>query len=485
MSRGWEEIERKILRLLHGGKTRTQLTEIHAHFLRHGLQQSNQILAHFVSVCASLQRMPYATRIFTHSTHNPNILLFNAMIKGYSLCPPFHHSFQLFSFMKTRAISPDDYTLAPLLKSASNLRHHNLGRYVHAHVIRLGFARHASVRVGIIELYTNCERMDDASKVFDAMRDRDVIAWNLMIRGFCKVGDLDTGVKLFRQMKERSVVSWNLMMSSLAQSKKEEKALELFREMLEQGFEPDGASLVTVLPLCARLGAMDVGEWIHSYANAKGFLVDAINVGNSLVDFYCKCGNLQAAWSVFNDMPRKNVVSWNAMISGLAYNGKGELGVDLFEKMVPEGVVPNDSTFVGVLACCAHAGLVDRGRELFASMSVKYQVSPKLEHYGCVVDLLGRCGLVREARDLIRSMPMKPTAGLWGALLSACHTYGDTQTAEIAAKELVRIEPWNSGNYVLLSNIYADEGRWDEAEKVRELMRGGGVKKVPGQSATG
>lgn len=327
--------------------------------------------------------------------------------------------------------------------------------------------------------------MGDASKVFDEMRDPDVVVWNLMIRGFCKTGDLETGLKLFTQMKERTVVSWNLMMSCLAQGNKEREVLGLFNGMLEQGFEPDDASLVTVLPVCARLGAVDVGEWIHSYANSKGFLRDAVNVGNSLVDFYCKCGNLQASWGVFNEMANKNVVSWNAMISGLAYNGEGEVGVGLFEEMVRGGVEPNDSTFVGVLTCCAHAGLVDRGREIFASMSVKFGVPPKLEHYGCVVDLLGRCGHVREGLDLIRSMPLKPTAALWGALLSACRTHGDREIAETAAKELVGLEPWNSGNYVLLSNVYAEEGRWDEVEKVRLLMRGGGVNKVPGQSATG
>lgn len=387
--------------------------------------------------------------------------------------------------MKNRGIFPDEYTFAPLLKSSSNLRHCRLGQCVHAHVIGLGFARHGSIRVRIVELYASCERMKDADKVFDKMCDKDVIVWNLMIRGFCKLGNLEMGLKLFREMRERSIVTWNLMISCLAPSRQDDKALELFREMLDQGFEPDDATLVTVLPVCARLGAVDAGEWIHSYATDRGFLRDAIAVENSLVDFYCKCGNLQVAWSIFNEMHDKNVVSWNAMISGLAYNGKGELGVDLFEEMVREGVTPSDSTFVGVLACCAHAGLVDRGRELFASMNVKFQLRPKLEHYGCVVDLLGRCGDVREALDLIRSMPMKPTAALWGALLSACRTYGDREIAETATKELINLEPWNSGNYVLLSNIYAEEGRWDEVEKVRVLMRGGGINKVPGQSATG
>jgi pentatricopeptide repeat protein len=242
--------------------------------------------------------------------------------------------------------------------------------------------------------------------------------------------------------------------------------------------------LVTVLPICARLGDVDAGEWIHSYADGKGLLRKVISVGNSLVDFYCKCGNLEAAWKVFNEMTKKNVVSWNAMISGLGFNGKGELGVELFEKMVRKGVTPSDSTFVGVLACCAHAGLVEKGREIFDSMTVKFKLSPKLEHYGCVVDLLGRCGHVKEAYDLIRNMPLMPNAALWGALLSACRTHGDREVAEIAAKELVRLEPGNSGNYVLLSNVYAEEGKWNEVEKVRVLMQGVGIKKNPGQSAT-
>ncbi|KAK7269417.1 hypothetical protein RIF29_22143 [Crotalaria pallida] len=483
MSKSFEKIERKILHLLHDRNTRTHLTQIHAHILRHGLHHSNQILSHFVSICASLHKMHYASLIF-NQTHNPNILLFNSMIKGYSLCGPHHLSFHLFSLLNARAISPDHFTYAPLLKAASNICRYSLGQCVHKHVLANGYARHCAVRVGLVEFYAGCERMVDACKVFDEMRERDVIVWNLMVRGFCKVGNLETGLRLFREMKERSLVSWNIMISCLAERNEDEGALEVFREMLDKGFEPDDATLVTVLPVCASLGAVDVGEWIHSYANDKGLLRDIIAVGNSLVDFYCKSGNLELAWSVFNEMACKNAVTWNALISGLAYNGKGEDGVELFEKMLSEGVKPSDSTFVGVFTCCAHAGLVDRWCELFESMVVKFQLSPKLEHYGCVVDLLGRCGHVREAYELIRSMPMKPTAALWGALLSACRTYGDRGIAEIAVKELIDLEPRNSGHCVLLSNIYAEEGKWDEVEKVRLLMRGNGINKVPGQSAT-
>ncbi|CAK9183958.1 unnamed protein product [Ilex paraguariensis] len=470
MSRGCREVERGILRLLHGCKSVTQLTQIHAHFLRHYLHQSNHILAHFVSACGSLNKLSYANLVF-EQTQNPNILLFNSMIKGYSLCGPFQRSIHLFSIMKKRGIWADEFTFASLLKACASLCDLKLGRGVHTEILILGFEGFSSIRIGIIELYTSCERIEEAKRVFDEMSHRDVIVWNLMVHGYCRSGDVDMGFHLFRQMRERSVVSWNAMISCLAHSSRESEALELFREMQDTGFEPDEATVITMLPVCARLGEVDVGRWIHSYAESSGLYQDFISVGNSLVDFYCKCGNLEAAFVIFKDMPRKNVISWNAMISGLAFNGKGELGVGLFEEMMNEGVSPNDVTFVGILACCAHAGLVQRGQDLFASMISNHHIKPKLEHYGCMVDLLGRSGCVKEAHNLMQTMPMKPTAALWGALLSACHTHGVMELAECAITELISLEPWNSGNYVLLSNIYAESGKWEEVEKIKDYAQ--------------
>lgn len=387
--------------------------------------------------------------------------------------------------MKRRGIWPDVFTFAPLLKSCANLVDLRMGRGVHSGVVRLGFERFRSIRIGIVELYASCGKMVEAQKVFDEMPQRDVIVWNLMISGFCKMGNVEMGLCLFKQMSERSVVSWNLMISSLARSDRDSEALVVFRDMQDNGFKPDEATVVSMLPICARLGEVDLGQWIHSYAGSCGLFKDFISVGNSLVDFYCKCGMLEKASTVFRDMPRKNVISWNVMISGMAFNGNGELGVDLYEEMISEGVDPDGATFVGVLACCAHAGLLERGWDLFRSMSLKHHIEPKLEHYGSMVDILGRIGRLSEARDLIRCMPMKPNAAIWGALLSACRTYGDTALAECAVNELINLEPWNSGNYVLLSNIYAERGEWDEVEKVRVLMRGNCINKAPGQSMVG
>ncbi|XP_030506414.2 pentatricopeptide repeat-containing protein At1g09190 [Cannabis sativa] len=484
MTKACREAERRVLRLLHGHETRKNLPQIHAHFLRHGLQKSNQVLAHFVSVCGSLNKMSYATRLF-QQTPNPNKNLFNSMIKGYSLRGPFGNALLSFNLMKSQAIFPDEYTFAPLLKASSSLCEFRIGQCVHSQVLRSGFESFSSIQIGIVELCSTCLRMDDAKKVFDEMPHRDVIVWNLLIRGFCKGGNVDMGLSLFRKMSERSIVSWNSMISCLAQSGRDSEALRIFVEMLEQGFEPDDATVVSVLPVCARLGAVDVGQWIHSYIDSKGLLQEVVSVGNALIDFYCKCGSLELASAIFRRMHHRDVITWNVMVLGLAFNGKGQHGVELFEEMLNKGVKPNHASFVSVLACCAHAGLVEKGRDLFASMSLSHNVKPKLEHYGCMVDILCRNGGIKEAHDMIKSMPMKPNAALWGSLLSSCRTYGDLELAETALCELINLEPWNSGNYVLLSNIYAEEGRWEKVEQVRVLMRENCVKKEPGHSAVG
>ncbi|XP_059313280.1 pentatricopeptide repeat-containing protein At1g09190 [Lycium ferocissimum] len=481
MKRGSREVERSILHLLHGQKSRTQLTQIHGHILRHNLHHSNQLISHFISICASLNRMLYASLIFQHF-QNPNIFLFNSVIKGYSLNGPYQNSAVIFSSMKRRGIWPDEFTLAPLLKACVNLEDLRLGQGVHKHVLSLGFERFGSIRVGVVELYSGCGRINDAKKMFDEMPQRDVILWNLMIKGYSQTGNVDMGFLLFREMGERTVVSWNLMISSLAQNGREKDALELFHEMRNSEFEPDEATVVTVLPVCGQLGELDLGMWIHSYVKSKGLYPKLVSVGNALVDFFGKSGDLETAFTIFKDMPRKNVVSWNAALSNCAFNGKGELGVQLFDEMLDEGVRPNDSTLVGVLACCAHAGLIQRGGDLFDSMIANHGIEPTIEHYGCMVDLLGRGGCLKEAHKLVKTMAMKPNAAIWGALVSACRTHGEMELAECALKELIKLEPWNSGNYVLLSNIYADRGKWEEVEKVRVLMRGNSIKKSPGQS---
>ncbi|PIA61148.1 hypothetical protein AQUCO_00300579v1 [Aquilegia coerulea] len=449
------KVERKILSLLHDRSTRTHLTQIHAHIIRHNLHQSNLLLAQFISVCGSHNRIRYAHSIFS-LTQNPDLLLFNSIIKGYSLSGPSQEPLKLFYLMKSHEIWPDQFTFAPLLKSCTNISDLNFGRQVHAEVFTVGFVSHNSIQIGLVELYTGCDRMDDAKRMFDEMPQRD--------------------------MSERTNVSWNTMIAGLAKSGREKEALELFREMLDERFEPDDATLVTVLPVCGHLGAVELGSWIHSYADSRGLFQKFVQVANSVLDFYNKCGDLEMARRVFNKMPKKSVVSWNTMITGMAFNGQGELGVKMFEEMRRQGVDPNDATFVGTLSCCTHAGLTQKGKELFDLMIAKHRIKPRLQHYGCMVDLLGRGGCIEEAKELINKMPMSPNAAIWGALLSACRIHGESELAECAVKELIRLEPQNSGNYILLSNIYAELGKWNDVEKTRALMKEKCVLKVPGES---
>ncbi|WOG82810.1 hypothetical protein DCAR_0101978 [Daucus carota subsp. sativus] len=473
------EIERRILRLLHGHKTRFRLREIHGHFLRHHLHRSNQLLSHFISVCAASNKLSYAYTLFRHSP-NPNILLFNSIIKAFS-CP---QSFHFFSVMRNRGIWPNEFTFSPLFKACSNMLDVRMGQGLHGEVVVMGFECFSQIRIALVELYCKCGRMEDARQVFDEMFQRDVIVWNLMVSGFCRTGDVESGLLFFRGMTERTVVSWNSMISGLAQCGRDSEAMKLFEEMRNCGFVPDETTVVIILPICARLGEDGgVGKWIHSYAKSSGLILDFISVGNSLIDYYCKRGALERAFSVFRDMPQKNVVTWNAMISGQAFNGNGERGLTLFEEMIDEhGVTPNDATFVGALTCCSHAGWVKRGGELLTSMVSNYGIHPKLEHYGCMVDLLGRGGCVKEAYDLINAMPMKPNAAIWGSLLNACRQFDDIELAVLAVKELIKVEPCNSGNYVLLSNLYAEKGLWDEVENIRLLMKKNSLQKEPGQS---
>ncbi|KAK9139212.1 hypothetical protein Scep_008893 [Stephania cephalantha] len=477
------EAERRVLRLLHNHTTtKSHLTQIHAHLLRRHLHHSNLLLAHFTAVCGALRRTPYARLVF-HQSSNPNILHFNSLIKAYSLTGPFEESLHLFSLMKNaHSIWPDQFTFAPLLKCCSNLSDLKLGSQVHCEVVVAGFESCAGVRIGLVELYCVCEAMGDAKRVFDEMPQRDVVAWNLMIRGYFKRGDVEAGIRLFERMEERSVVSWNSMIAGLAQSGREGEALELLRKMWMEGIELDDATLVVSLPAAARIGDLDIGRWIHCCADETGLSKEKIQVGNAIVDFYCKCGDLVTASKVFDEMPERNVVSWNTMIAGLALNGQGDRCVEFIAEMKRQGLEPNGATFTGALAGVAHAGMVQMGRELFCSMTVDHRIKPKLEHYGCMVDLLGRCGSLQEAYELIIGMPMHPNAAIWGALLSACRIHGDLELAECAAKELISIEPSNSGNYVSLSNIYAELGKWDEVKKVRMMMKETSILKSPGHS---
>nr|GMD41462.1 pentatricopeptide repeat-containing protein At1g08070, chloroplastic [Ipomoea batatas] len=297
---------------------------------------------------------------------------------------------------------------------------------------------------------------------------------------YAKCGDLDSAKRLFESMGERDLISWNVMIGGYTLKGKYKEALSVFRLMQRSRVEPNDVTFLSILPACAHLGALDLGKWIHAYIDRHQDDFKNASLWTSLVNMYAKCGNLEAAEQVFNGMETKTLASYNVMISGLAMHGDAYKALDVFAEMKEKGFEPDDITFVSVLSACSHAGMVDLGRQYFNSMIQDYNFAPKLQHYGCMIDLLGRAGLLDEAMALVQSMDVEPDGAIWGSLLGACRIHGKVELGEFAAKNLFEVERDNPGGYVLLSNIYARAGRWDDVGRIRTFLNNKGLKEVPG-----
>ncbi|KAI3885263.1 hypothetical protein MKW98_002655, partial [Papaver atlanticum] len=309
----------------------------------------------------------------------------------------------------------------------------------------------------------------------------DMYIVNGLIRCYCICGDMGAARKLFEEVPERKLLIWTAIISGYSQNFCSNEALALFDQMLGQGVEPDGATLSSVLSACARSGSLEMGKQVHIYIKEKGIEVGLI-LGTALVDMYAKNGEISVARSLFDKMLERNTASWNAMICGLAVHGHAEEAFQLFQEMQKAKLAPNNITFVGVLSACCHAGLLEVGKEIFLSMRRVYGIEPRIEHYGCMVNLLSRGGKLAEAEELINGMLCEPDIVVLGALLGACKDHGNIKVAEKVVKKMLYMEPQNHGVYIVLSNMYADAGSWADVLRLREEMKDGGVKKIPGWS---
>ncbi|GAV79460.1 PPR domain-containing protein/PPR_2 domain-containing protein [Cephalotus follicularis] len=307
----------------------------------------------------------------------------------------------------------------------------------------------------------------------------DLVCQTALVGALAKCGDIVSARKMFDEMPDRDPIAWNTMIAGYAQCGRSREALRLFHLMQLEGVKVDEVSMVSVLSACAHLGALDQGRWAHYCIERNKFPV-TVALGTALIDMYAKCGDMNKAMEVFWGTKDRNVYTWSSAMNGLAINGAGEECLELFSLMKWVGVIPNEITFVSVLRGCSLVGLVDEGCHHFDSMRKVYGIEPQLEHYGCMVDLYGRAGLLEKALSFINSMPMKPHAGAWGALLNACKTYKNMGLGELASQKIVELEAENHGAYVLLSNIYADSKDWDGVINVREIMKAKGVRKLPG-----
>lgn len=479
------EIEDTFVPILKTCSNMAELKKIHAHIVKFSLSQSNFLVTKMVDVCNHHGETEYANLLFKRVI-DPNAFLYNAMIRAYKHNKVYILAITVYKEMLAHShgenpVFPDKFTFPFVVKSCAEITRYDLGNQLHGHVIKFG-PKFTVIENSLVEMYVKCDSLNDAHKVFEEMTDRDAVSWNTLISGHVRLGQMRRARALFEEMEDKTVFSWTAMVSGYARIGSYADALEFFRRMQMVGIEPDEVSLVSVLPACAQLGALELGKWIHIYADKSGFLRN-ICVCNALIEMYAKCGRIDQGRSLFDQMNERDVISWSTMIVGLANHGRAWEAIELFEEMQKTRIKPNIITFVGLLSACAHAGLLDEGLRYFESMKRDYSIEPGVEHYGCLVNLLGLSGRLDQALQLIKRMPMKPDSAIWGSLLSSCRTHGNLEIAATAMEHLIELEPDDTGNYVLLSNLYAGLGKWDGVSKMRKHMRSRSMKKTPGCSS--
>uniref|UniRef100_A0A803QMV5 DYW domain-containing protein n=1 Tax=Cannabis sativa TaxID=3483 RepID=A0A803QMV5_CANSA len=392
-----------------------------------------------------------ATQVFDEMPRR-NIVMWNACISNAVLGGRPRTTIHKFVEFLGVGGEPNSITFCAFLNACSDTLNLELGRQLHGFVIRYGFGKDVSVMNGLIDFYGKCRDIVSSTMVFDRItRGNDV--------------------------------SWCSMMAVYVQNDEEEKALEIFLQSRKAGIELNDFMVSTILSACAGLSGFELGRSVHALA-VKACVEGNVFVGSALVDMYGKCGSVIDAQHVFKEMPQRNSITWNAMISAHAHQGHANMALAMFEEMMSSSseTRPNYVTFVCVLSACSRAGAVQKGMEIFESMTTIFGIEPGEEHYACVVDLLGRAGLVERAYDFIKKMPMQPTISVWGALLGACKMYKKTELGKIAADNLFKLDPNDSGNHVVLSNMFAADGRWEEATLVRKEMKEVGIKKGTGYS---
>ncbi|XP_015581140.3 pentatricopeptide repeat-containing protein At2g02980, chloroplastic [Ricinus communis] len=338
------------------------------------------------------------------------------------------------------------FTMAFVLKACASIMAFEEGRQIHARILRSGFSLNPYVQSSLVSLYGKCEEIRLAKQVFDEITERNLVCWSAMISGYARVGMVN-------------------------------EALSMFREMQEVGIEPDEVSLVGVISACAMAGALDIGRWIHAYIKKRMIHID-LELNTALVNMYAKCGCIEKAKEIFDYMPVKDSKAWSSMIVGLAIHGLAEDALEMFSRMEEAKAKPNHVTFIGILSACAHGGLVSEGKRYWSNM-IELGIEPSMEHYGCMVDLLCRGGLVDEAYNFAQTIP-SPNPVIWRTLLVGYKKNQNFQQAETVSEKLFELEPLNAENYVILANVYASVSQWEKMSILRKKMKEKSIKAVPG-----
>ncbi|OAY55680.1 pentatricopeptide repeat-containing protein At5g43790 [Manihot esculenta] len=456
------------LQLFQKCKTLNTLKQIHAQMVASGLILHSYPLSRLLLFSSTLD-ITYTLSVF-NQIPNPSIFLFNTLIS--SIVNQKHHTHVAFSLylriLSHKSVKPNNYTYPSLFK-ACGLHpwvHHGLA--LHTHVLKfLEPTYDHFVQASLLNYYANYGKLGVARYLFDQISKPDLATWNSILAAYAS--------------NTNNTSSYNGNVGSEDVTSLSAETLYLFNEMLNSLVTPNEVTLVALISACANLGALGQGAWAHAYILKNNLRLNRY-VCTALIAMYSKCGCIELAYQLFDQLSQRDILCYNSMIGGLAIHGYGHRALDLYEKMKLEDLAPDNVTFVVTMCACSHVGLVEEGCKIFDSIEEVYGIEPTLQHYGCVIDLLSRAGRLREAEEKMRNMPMKPNSVVWRSLLGGARVHGNLEIGEVALKNLMELEPETSGNYVLLSNMYAGNNKWADVKKVRKLMKDQGIVKMPGSS---
>ncbi|KAJ8748461.1 hypothetical protein K2173_003357 [Erythroxylum novogranatense] len=444
----------------------------------------------------------------------PDLVTWNCLLSGHALHGLYKEVIKILRKMQIAGFRPNSQSIPSILQAVIELGFFTFGKEIHGYVLRNGLDFDVYVGTSLIDMYLKNDRLNSSQLIFDNLKNKNIFSWNSLISGYLFKGLFDDAKRLLTQMKQEgvkpdlvtwnslvsgysiwgrneealaviddirssgltpNVVSWTSLISGCSQRGNYRESLEFFIRMKQEGIEPNSTTVSSLLRTCGGLSLLQKGKEIHCLSIRKCFHEDAY-VETALIDMYSKSGDLKSAYGVFRKRENQTLASWNCMIMGFAIYGLGREAISLFQEMQKADILPDAITFTAVLSGCKNSGLIEEGWKYFDSMDKEYGIEPRIEHYSCMVDLLGRAGYLDEAWDFIQAMPITPDASIWSAFLRSCHVQGHMEFAEVAGKELLELEPDNSANYVLMTNLYAMSNRWDDVERIKDLMVEKGVK---------
>ncbi|XP_052169873.1 pentatricopeptide repeat-containing protein At3g63370, chloroplastic [Diospyros lotus] len=419
--------------------------EIHAYAIKSGLDSDLQVGNTLVDLYGKCCRTNYMDSIF-HRISNKDFISWTTVIAGHAQNNCHVRALELFREAQMEKMDIDRLMIGSVLQACSGLKCISLVKEIHSYILRRGLSD-LVLQNTILDVYGECGSIDYASSVFKSIEDKDIVSWTSMITCYVQNGHAN-------------------------------EALDLFVGLKETDAEPDSIALMSILSAASSLSVLRKGKEIHGYLIRKCFILEGA-IASSLVDMYANCGSVETSLKIFNCTGDKDLVLWTSMINAYGTHGHGKEAINLFKQMEAEHLIPDHITFLAVLHACSHSGLVDEGRRFFEVMESEYQLEPWPEHYTCLVDLLGRADHLQEAFHFVTNMQMEPTSTVWSALLGACRVHSNEELGEIAAHKLLELDPENAGNYVLVSNVFAAYGRWEDVEEVRMRMKGKRLKKDP------